>query len=65
MPYPDSREPRISSLGKFGWLVRLFGIKATYTIRPTKFNRFGQITHESRLLEIETKSSTLMFSFFE
>jgi len=59
VPRPDSRKPRVRSyhLGKFFCL--------TYTVRPTKFNRFGQITHESRLIEIETKSSTLMFSFWE
>jgi len=65
VPRPDSREPRVSTLGAFGWLLRLFGVKAAYTVRPTKFNRFGQITHESRLLEVETKHSTLMYSFFE
>ena len=59
VPRPDSRKPRVKSyhLGKF--------FRLTYTIRPTKFNHFGQITHESRLLEIETKHSTFMYSFFE
>ena len=59
VPRPDSREPRVRTyhLGKF--------FRLTYTIRPVKFNHFGQITHESRLLEIETKHSTLMYSFWE
>ena len=59
IPRPYSRQPRVKSyyFGKFFCL--------SYTIRPTKFNRFGQITHESRLLKIETKRLTLMFSFWE
>jgi len=59
VPRPDSRRPCVKAI-HFGKFFRL-----TYTIRPTKFNRFGQITHESRLIEIETKHSTLMYSFFE
>ena len=65
VPRPDSRKPRTVDLGFWGRLLGLFGVQLAYTIRPTKFNHFGQITHESRLLEIETKHSTFMYSFWE
>ena len=58
MPLPDDPKPRVHSF-HFG------SLKLDYTILPTKFDRFGRITHESRLLEFSTKHSTLMFSFWE
>ena len=65
LPMPDSREPRIKTFGFFGWLLRLFGITPAYIITPRKFDRFGRCTHESRLVEITTKHSILMYSFWE
>ena len=58
MPLPDDPKPRTKSyhLGSF---------KLDYTVRPVRFDRFGRITHESRLLEISTKHSTLLYSFWE
>ena len=65
LPMPDSRKPRTVSLGFWGRLLWLFGVKLAYTVRPAKFDRFGRCTHESRLVEITTKHSTLMYSFWE
>ena len=58
LPLPDSREPNTKSfhLGSF---------KLAYTITPRKFDRYGRCTHESCLLEITTKHSTLMYSIWE
>ena len=65
MPLPDSRESRKVDFGFLGRLLWLFGVKLDYTVRPAKFDRFGRCTHESRLLEIATKHSTLLYSFWE
>ena len=65
LPLPDSREPRILTFGLWGRLLRLFGIQLAYIVRPSKFDRFGRCTHESRLLEVTTKHSTLLYSFWE
>jgi len=65
LPLPDSREPRTVSLGFWGALLRLLDVQLAYTIRPSKFDRYGRCTHESRLLEITTKHSTLLYSFWE
>ena len=57
LPRPDSREPVVKShkIGSF---------RLSYTITPRKFDRFGRCTHESRLLEISTKTSTLMWEIW-
>jgi len=65
MPLPDSREPRVLTFGFWGRLLRLFDVQLAYTVRPSKFDRYGRCTHESRLLEITTKHSTLLYSFWE
>ena len=65
MPLPDSHAPRVVTFGLRCRLLWLLGVQLAYTITPRKFDRFGRCTHESRLLEIGTKRSTLLYSIWE
>lgn len=57
MPRPDSREPVVKS-------YQIGSFKLAYTITPRKFDCYGRCTHESRLIEISTKTSTFLWEFW-